>query len=214
MIRETKMFSTSRYVSVLCFATPNCSVSFSALSKTWARNNVRYLLQKDGQLRSELFLQLWVPGKQGVIHQNLVRRETEITVILRLATAQYLHNICLNYAHTILCLSRYILLNTSPPGYSWTAVQSALFIRTNEPELCCLLFPNIKSTLESSHLITSLIGLISNRDSARSYYSQFITNKTLQCNELILPLGLKLNNKGLFHTCTPDGVRKVSSGRE
>lgn len=33
---------------------------------------VRYLLQKDGQLRSELFLQLWVSSKQGVIHQNLL----------------------------------------------------------------------------------------------------------------------------------------------
>lgn len=54
-----------------------CAVSFSVLSKTWARNNACYLLQKDGQLRSELFLQLWVPGKQGVIHQNLVQRDKD-----------------------------------------------------------------------------------------------------------------------------------------
>lgn len=37
-------------------------------------NNVRYLLQKDGQLRSELFLQLWVPGKQRIVHQNLATK--------------------------------------------------------------------------------------------------------------------------------------------
>lgn len=102
------------------------------------------------------------PANKGLFIKTWCE-ETKRTVILRLATVQYLHNICLNYAHTILCLSRYILHNTSLPGYSWIAVQSALFIRTNEAELCCLLFPNRKSTPESWHLITSLIGLISNR---------------------------------------------------
>lgn len=34
-----------------------------------------YLLQKDRQLSSELFLQLLVSSKQGVIHQNLVEKK-------------------------------------------------------------------------------------------------------------------------------------------
>lgn len=34
-----------------------------------------YLLQKDRQLSPELFLQLLVSSKQGVIHQNLVEKK-------------------------------------------------------------------------------------------------------------------------------------------
>lgn len=162
MIRETEMFSMSRYVSVLCFANTNLFSAILCLVKDMGTKQCVTCCRKMGNWDLNCSCSCGFPANKGLFIKTWCK-ETKTTVILCLATAQYLHNIWWNYAHTILCFSHYILHNTSLPGYSWIVVQSALFIRRNEAELYCLLFPNRKSTLESSHLITSLIGLISNR---------------------------------------------------
>lgn len=129
IILETKMFSMHRYISVPSFTTPRWRLVtvfcllwaaqyhfvMSLGQSLWKKNqdwsvglkHVRYLLQKDGQLRSELFLQLWVSSKQGIIHQNLVQRERKKNSQANVPFHIWLHCLLIRVDLNYMCFCTY-----------------------------------------------------------------------------------------------------------